>query len=1244
MAPPKIIIAGAPASGKGTQCEFIRAAYGCVHLSTGDMLREAAAAGTPTGLIAQEFMNAGKLVTDEIIIGIIKDRLAMQDCQTKGWLLDGFPRTRVQADALSAAGITADVFLFLDVPDSLLVERVCGRRTDPVTGTIYHMKFNPPPSEEVAARVTQRSDDTEEKVLVRLEGFHSNIAAIIDCYESVLVKVNGSGDKHNIYALLNKFIDGYVAKNGNERSKAKALFGSALEAARGMRSDTGVAAAERALKTCLAPKIIIAGAPASGKGTQCEFIRAAYGCVHLSTGDMLREAAAAGTPTGLIAQEFMNAGKLVTDEIIIGIIKDRLAMQDCQTKGWLLDGFPRTRVQADALSAAGITADVFLFLDVPDSLLVERVCGRRTDPVTGTIYHMKFNPPPSEEVAARVTQRSDDTEEKVKVRLEGFHSNIAAIIDCYTNVLVKVNGSGDKHSIYALLEMFIDGYGYKANNDVRKANYYFKTALGASKVMKSETGIAAANRALNSLTGGGYRPPSKGLKLIIAGAPASGKGTQCEVIRDRYGCVHLSTGDMLREAAAAGTPTGLIAQEFMNAGKLVTDEIIIGIIKERLAMPDCVAKGWLLDGFPRTRVQADALAEAGIKCDSFIFLDVPDSDLVERVTGRRTDPVTGKGYHLKFLPPPNAEVAARLTQRSDDTEDKVKVRIQQFHANVASIIDCYKFQKYHVMGNQHKDVVCKQITKHLDIIAKFNVVFVLGGPGSGKGTQCERIRDEFGYTHLSAGDLLRAEKESGSDTAKMIDSYIKEGKIVPAEVTVGLLKKAMQASGKKKFLVDGFPRSKDNLDSWYTVMGDECILKMALVFDCPEAVLEERLLNRGKTSGRSDDNIESIKKRFTTFKNESAPVINEFRRMGQVKVIDSTPPPDVVYSKVRRLMQGADRQPPLERTLAMIKPDAVAAGKADEIIARIKDRGFVVVAQKQHQLSQAQAEEFYAEHVGKGFFADLSGLMTSGPLVALLLEKPGAIKSWREMMGPTNADKARETAPKSLRALYGAVNNSTKNATHGSDSFISASREAKFWFPEPLATERTLAMIKPIISETKYESVLSILEYRGFKVVAETKQVLSERDVATFYKDHNTKDWFPKVSKFMQSGPVVALCLEREGAIQAWRELIGMLQPRDARTKNPKSLRAIYGTDDVNNGTHGSDSVEGARREIAFWFNANRVGVPKEGGAAGGAQQMDALEYLKQYVDPIFAPLLQKILAERPKDVSAFVGGELGGK
>jgi adenylate kinase len=124
-------------------------------------------------------------------------------------------------------------------------------------------------------------------------------------------------------------------------------------------------------------------------------------------------------------------------------VKDRLDESDCLEKGWLLDGFPRTQAQANALSEAGVSADCFLFLDVPDGVLVERVVGRRTDPETGKIYHMKFSPPDNEEILKRLEQRSDDTEEKVAVRLEQFHANVQAVQDSYTDIMVAIDGNRD---------------------------------------------------------------------------------------------------------------------------------------------------------------------------------------------------------------------------------------------------------------------------------------------------------------------------------------------------------------------------------------------------------------------------------------------------------------------------------------------------------------------------------------------------------------------------------------------------------------------------------------------------------------------------------------------------------------------------------------------------------------------------------------------------------------------------------
>ncbi|GAA5888619.1 hypothetical protein JCM16303_005290 [Sporobolomyces ruberrimus] len=184
------------------------------------------------------------------------------------------------------------------------------------------------------------------------------------------------------------------------------------------------------------------------------------------------------------------------------------------------------------------------------------------------------------------------------------------------------------------------------------------------------------------------------------------------------------------------------------------------------------------------------------------------------------------------------------------------------------------------------------------------VIFVLGGPGAGKGTQCARLVEEHQFVHLSAGDLLRAEQtRSGSEYGEMIKTYIKEGKIVPMQVTIKLLENAMRdelekgkSQGiKKRFLIDGFPRQMDQ-----AVKFDEsvCPSSLVLFLVCPEPILQERLLERGKTSGRDDDNAESIKKRFQTFINTSMPVVEYYRKQGKVVDIDSSKTIDQVYEEI----------------------------------------------------------------------------------------------------------------------------------------------------------------------------------------------------------------------------------------------------------------------------------------------------------------------------------------------------------
>jgi len=191
--------------------------------------------------------------------------------------------------------------------------------------------------------------------------------------------------------------------------------------------------------------------------------------------------------------------------------------------------------------------------------------------------------------------------------------------------------------------------------------------------------------------------------------------------------------------------------------------------------------------------------------------------------------------------------------------------------------------------------------------SKVTVLFVLGGPGAGKGTQCANLVRDYHFTHLSAGDLLRAEQDrEGSEFGDLIKSYIKDGKIVPMEVTVQLLENAMNDVVSKsenktgKFLIDGFPRKMDQALKFEETV---CPSKFVLFYDCPEEEMQKRLLNRGKTSGRSDDNEESIKKRFKTFVDTSMPVVDYFEGEGRVVKVVATRSPDEVYKETRERLE-----------------------------------------------------------------------------------------------------------------------------------------------------------------------------------------------------------------------------------------------------------------------------------------------------------------------------------------------------
>jgi adenylate kinase len=198
------------------------------------------------------------------------------------------------------------------------------------------------------------------------------------------------------------------------------------------------------------------------------------------------------------------------------------------------------------------------------------------------------------------------------------------------------------------------------------------------------------------------------MRIILLGPPGAGKGTQAAFITERFGIPQISTGDMLRAAVKAGTPLGLAAKKVMDSGQLVSDDIIIGLVRERLREPDCAA-GYLFDGFPRTIPQADAMKSAGVKVDAVLEIDVPDADIIERMGGRRVHLASGRTYHVRHNPPRiegrDDATGEPLIQRDDDKEEVVRKRLEVYHAQTSVLVDYYL--KWAATGDAAAPRYCK---------------------------------------------------------------------------------------------------------------------------------------------------------------------------------------------------------------------------------------------------------------------------------------------------------------------------------------------------------------------------------------------------------------------------------------------------------------------------------------------------------------------------------------------------------
>uniref|UniRef100_A0A3Q1GPK2 Nucleoside diphosphate kinase B n=1 Tax=Acanthochromis polyacanthus TaxID=80966 RepID=A0A3Q1GPK2_9TELE len=286
-------------------------------------------------------------------------------------------------------------------------------------------------------------------------------------------------------------------------------------------------------------------------------------------------------------------------------------------------------------------------------------------------------------------------------------------------------------------------------------------------------------------------------------------------------------------------------------------------------------------------------------------------------------------------------------------------------------------------------------------------------------------------------------------------------------------------------------------------------------------------------------------------------------------------------------------------TVAIIKPDAVAHGKANEIIMKMQDAGFEILAQEEHTLTEAEARDFYQHKAAEAYFEDLVQFMSSGPSHILVLsqteDSANIVPAWREFIGPADIEEARREKPQSLRAQYGTE--TLFNAVHGSEDRDQASRELAFFFPnfrtasvteqdgEEERVERTLALVRPDVARENREEILTQIHKAGFSVALQREVILTEEQVRQFYFQHVDEDYFPALLHSMTSGPVLALALARTDAVHHWRNIIGPSDINKAKEESPDCLRSQFAVENEPiNQLHGSASHEEAEREINFFF------------------------------------------------------------
>uniref|UniRef100_A0A8C4XMD3 Nucleoside-diphosphate kinase n=1 Tax=Falco tinnunculus TaxID=100819 RepID=A0A8C4XMD3_FALTI len=328
------------------------------------------------------------------------------------------------------------------------------------------------------------------------------------------------------------------------------------------------------------------------------------------------------------------------------------------TVGWILEGFPENQEQAWMLQSSGIIPRHVVVLYAPDTVLVERNSGKRLDPFTEEVYHTTFDWPSDPLVQQRLVKPEDLSEQEMSKKLLEYHRNFPEVFQTYQKVLKSINA--DQPSMDVLSQVL--------------------------------TYVQTRHRSAAPFTP----------RILFCGPPGSGKSLQAALIAQKYGVVNICCGQLLKEAVAEKTKLGELVKPYIDNGYPVSDNLVMKILAERLNSLDCMTNGWVLYGFPRDIEQGEQLQKAHIIPNRVFFFNLPYESIMERLSQRRTDPVTGERLALK--PAPTPEIQARLRQNPRDKEENIEKRVETYYRNVKELEKFYE-DAFYVNADQDPHVV-----------------------------------------------------------------------------------------------------------------------------------------------------------------------------------------------------------------------------------------------------------------------------------------------------------------------------------------------------------------------------------------------------------------------------------------------------------------------------------------------------------------------------------------------------------